>query len=190
MKETYTLPQIPKPANIYFNIEDFDYNMDSLQAIDLGGENLFPRSKVKISRKSVGLYQAIEPALLLASQIILQFPQTYAMMIARRTSKEDYVTKEDITFTTSDDTRHMIRSMNPDLNIDPDMSERSEEYAMTYLHSSQESDLVRLNSKLLTVVLSSSASILSKRMTLFSIAFLMCHQLVHILEFTSIRKNQ
>jgi hypothetical protein len=98
MGEICTLPQIPKPANLYFNIEDFDDNMASLQAIGLGGENLFPRSKVKFSRMSVGLYQAIEPALLLASRIILRFSQTYAMMIARRTSEEDYVTEEDIVF--------------------------------------------------------------------------------------------
>jgi hypothetical protein len=80
--------------------------------------------------------------------------------------------------------------MIPDLGIDPDMAERSEEYAMTYLQPSQETDLVRLNSKLLTVVLSPFASLLSRRMALFSIAFLISHEFAHILEFRSIRKKQ
>lgn len=183
-------PPIPTLIPLYFTRENFQYEFDSLKTNDIQNENLFPISKVRFCQKSPRSYNALIPAFLLASKFILEMPQTFTMVIARKATEEDYVTKDDIGPRDSSEIRKVIRSIIPNIDIDPDMFERSEEYAMTYLECSKGLDLLMLDSKLITAVLSPSISSVTKKLALFTIAFLLCHGLAHILEFRSIRKSK
>lgn len=190
MAESFVLPRVPATIPLYFTLDNFQYDFDSFSMVDLQNENLFPISKIRFSQKSSRPYKALEPAFLLASKFILELPQTFAMVIARRAAKENYVTEDDILPRDSDEIQKVIRSIIPDVDIDPDMSERSEEYAMTYLESSKGKDLLTLDSHLITAVLNPANSLMSKRLALFTIAFLLCHELAHILEFRCIRQSR
>jgi hypothetical protein len=169
-----------------FEIEDFDFDTSSLLATDIDGENLFPQATIRFAKKA-RTFQAIQPALLLASRIILHFPQNFAMFIARRSNISDYVTREDIVPTSSEAIISIIRSVIPDIDVDSDMSKRTEKYAMTYLQPSQSKDLIMLDARLIVAVMSPSFTPLCKTMALFVLAVCICHNIAHVLEFRCIR---
>ena len=159
---------------------------------DLTNENLFPISKVRFAEKSPGLYDELKPAFLLASRMILYIPQSYAMVIKRierEILKGDYVGEDDIVQRDAEDIINIIRSFIPHIDIDPDMSARSEEYAMTYLDPSQEHDLVVLDAKLIKAITDPCTTRCRKTAALFTIALLVCHEIAHILEFRSVQKG-
>ncbi len=158
----------------------------SLLAMNIDGENLFPQATIRFAKKAQ-TFQAIQPALLLASRIILHFPQNFAMFIARRSNISDYVTREDIVPTSSEAIISIIRSVIPDIDVDSDMSKRTEQYAMTYLQPSQSKDLIMLEARLIVAVMSPSFTPLCKTMALFVLAVCICHNIAHVLEFRCIR---
>ncbi|KAL9120365.1 MAG: hypothetical protein Q9187_003082 [Circinaria calcarea] len=189
MAVSYPISRSQVDVPLYFSVGDFDYENSLSTMADLGNENLFPVSRVRFA-KSTTLYNELSPAFLLASRMLLGLPQTFAMVIERKTTKQDYVEEEDVVPKQSDDIRNIIRSVIPDIDIDPDMSARPEEYAMTYLDPSKAHDLVVLDSNLVKAVRDPGTTRCRKTAALFTIAVLVCHEIAHILEFRSVRKGK
>ncbi len=186
-------PPFPTDTSPYFSPADFGYpkyESSIPTGTDLKNENLFPISKVRFASKSPSVYSKLEPALLLASRMILEMPQTFSMVIERKQSKHDYIEEDDIVPRDSQAIRSIVRSFAPEIDIDPEMSARSVEYAMTYLEPSKPHDLVLLDYNLIRAVRDIGASHRRRTVVLFTTAVLLCHEMAHILEFRSIRKGE
>ena len=190
MAGTYKLPRTPMDIPLSFSINAFDYESSVPTGTDLKNENLFPATKLRFAANSPLMYGKLEPALLLASRMLLGMPQTFSMFIERKKSESGYVEEEDIVPRDSDYIRGVIRSFIPDIDIDPDMSKRSEEYAMTYLQPIGSHDLLLLDYSLVEAIRDPWLADRRKTAALFFMAVLICHEMAHILEFRSIRGGQ
>ncbi|MCJ1241441.1 hypothetical protein MMC14_009446 [Varicellaria rhodocarpa] len=80
---------------LWFSPESFDHDIISTTH-NLSNDNLFPLSKIRFEGHSAAKYETIEPALILASRMLLSLPQTFALFINRRPRTNDYVDDEDI----------------------------------------------------------------------------------------------
>lgn len=98
--------------------------------------------------KAAIIYEAIEPALRLASRIILSYPTYYTPFITR-SENCDFVRDEDVPIAPTDTLLGLIRPVIPFIDMDEGMYERREEWAMTSLEPNEDRDVVLLDFKLL-----------------------------------------
>lgn len=129
------------------------------------------------------------PSLLLASRIILDEPQSFNVFIARR-AHQGAVEEEDVIPLGPDELINIIRSHIPDLDFDPDMAQRGEEYGMTHLLPNEPRDLMTIDYTLIKSVIDKETGAKRTTAALAYIAILLCHELAHVLEFRSIRNAQ
>lgn len=108
-----TIPQVSEQIPMSFKGSDlFDPNFDVENVWpDLTNENLFDKKKCRFSGKG-GYYEAIEPALRLASRIILSYPTHYAPFITR-SENCDFVHEEDVPVAPTDTLLNLIRPLSP-----------------------------------------------------------------------------
>lgn len=139
------------------------------------------------NRKSV--YAQIMPSLLLASRIILDEPQSFNVFIARR-AHQGTVEEDDVIPLGPDELINIISSHIPDLDFDPDMAQRGEEYGMTHLRPNEPRDLMTIDYTLIKSVIDKETGAKRTNAALAYIAILLCHELAHVLEFRSIRNSQ
>lgn len=184
-----TIPQVAEQIPMSFKVSDlFDPNFDLVNVWpDLTNENLFDKEKCRFSGKG-GFYEAIEPALRLASRIIISYPNHYAPFITRSTNCE-FVREEDVPAASPDTLLRSIRAVIPYIDIDEDMYERMDEWAMTALEPNQDRDVVLLDFKLLENCKREWVPIFQKYISWVTLALLLCHQMAHILEFRIVRKK-
>lgn len=116
----------------------------------LSNETLFPKESVMFSHRKA--YSAILRSLLLASRIILSELQTFNLFIARK-CHEGFIEHEDIIALQPDILVSKIRNYLPDIDLDPDMSDRGEEYGMTRLRPNEERDLIIVDYALIKAVM-------------------------------------
>ena len=133
-------------------------------------------------------YSAILPSLLLASRIIISEPQTFNLFIARE-CHEEFIEQEDIIALEPDILVSKIRNYLPDMDLDPDMSGRGEEYGMTLLRPNEERDLIVVDYALIKAVLDKESGGKRRTIALAYIAILICHEMAHVLEFRFIRNG-
>lgn len=157
-----------------------------LNICNLPNENLFPKERIMFSRRKAA-HSAILPSLLLASRIILSEPKTFNLFIARK-CHHGFIEEEDIIAMEPDILVSKIRNYIPDIDLDPDMSSRGEEYGITRLRPNEKRDLIIVDYALIKAVLDKGSG---KRRTtaLAYIAILICHELAYVLEFRFIRKG-
>lgn len=172
-----------------FKVSDlFDANYDLLKNWpDLTNENLFDEEKCRFSEKG-GSYEAIVPALRLASRIILSYPTHYAPFITRSESC-DFVREEDVPITPSNTLLSLIRPVIPVIDMYDGMYEKNAEWAMTSLEPTEDRDLVLLDFKLLQICKLEYLPVFQKYAAWLILALLLCHQMAHILEFRIVRKK-
>ena len=172
-----------------FKVADlFDPNLDLVNVWpNLTNENLFDKKKCRFGKKG-GFYEAIEPALRLASRIILSHPNHYAPFITRSGSS-DFVREEDVPDAPTDVLLSLIRASIPFIDIDEDMYERRDEWAMTLLDPGQDRDIVLFDFKLLENCKREWVPIFQKYISWVTLALLLCHEMAHILEFRIVRKK-
>ena len=133
------------------------------------------------------VYSALMPSFLLASRIILSKPQTFNLFVARK-CHQGFVETEDIIHLELETLISRIRECIPNVDMDPDMSARGEEYGMTQLLPNEERDLLLIDYTLIKAVLGGESG--KKRTTALAyIAILLCHELAHVLEFRCIRNG-
>lgn len=172
-----------------FGPESFKLVDGSLSDLcSLQNENLFPPERVMFSNHQ-SVYAQIMPSLLLASRIILDEPQSFNVFIARR-AHQGTVKEEDVIPLGPDELINIIRSHIPDLDFDPDMAQRGEEYGMTYLRPNEPRDLMTIDYDLIKSVIDMETGAKRTTAALTYIAILLCHELAHVLEFRSIRNGQ
>lgn len=161
---------------------------DQVQNIyNLANENLFPKERVMFSRRN-RVYSALMPSFLLASRIILSKPQTFNLFVARK-CHQGFVEQEDIIHLDPETLISKIRDYIPNIDLDPDMAARGEEYGMTQLMPSAERDLLLIDYALIKAVLDKGSGKRRTTTALAYIAILLCHELAHVLEFRFIRKG-
>lgn len=154
----------------------------------LQNENLFPPERVMFSH-SKSVYVQLMPSFLLASRIILDHPQSFNVFIARR-PHEGTVEEDDVIGLEPDELIDIIRCHIPDIDFDPDMSQRGEEYGMTHLRPNETRDLMTIDYTLINLVIDTETGSKRTIIALAYIAILLCHELAHVLEFRSIRNGQ
>lgn len=172
-----------------FKVSDlFDPNLDLVNVWpDLTNENLFDKEKCRFSAIG-GYYEAIEPALRLASRIILSHPTHYAPFITR-SENCDFVREEDVPIASTDTLLSLIRPVIPFIDMDEGMYERRDEWAMTSLEPNEDRDVVLLDFKLLRNFKAEWVPIFQKYVSWVTLALLLCHEMAHVLEFRIVRKK-
>lgn len=123
----------------------FDTNYDLLKDLpDLTNENSFDKEKFRFSRKGV-YYEAIAPALWLASRIILSYLTHYAPFITRSETcpgrRLRYYTIQYIV--------ELNKVHYPLIDMYDGIYERNAEWAVTSLEPTEDRDVVLLDFKLL-----------------------------------------
>lgn len=184
-----TIPQVSEQIPMSFKGSDlFDPNFDVENVWpDLTNENLFDKEKCRFSGKG-GYYEAIEPALRLASRIILSYPTHYAPFITR-SENCDFVHEEDVPVAPTDTLLNLIRPVIPFIDMDEGMYERRDEWAMTSLEPTEDRDVVLLDFKLLRNCKAEWVPIFQKYVSWVTLALLLCHEMAHVLEFRIVRKK-
>lgn len=185
------------PENRSLSGVSFAFGPDSFKTIvdaslsnlcNLQNENLFPPEHVLFSNRK-SLYAQILPSLLLASRIILDEPQSFNVSIARR-AHQGTVEEEDVIELRPDEYINIIRCHIPDLDFDPDIAQRGEECGMTHLRPNEPRNLMTIGYTLIKPVIDKETGTKRTSVALAYIAILLCHELVHVLEFRSIRNAQ
>ncbi len=166
----------------------FDPTLDLVNVLpNLTNENLFDKKKCRFSGKG-GYYEAIEPALRLASRIILSYPTYYAPFITR-SENCDFVRDEDVPIAPTDRLLGLIRPVIPFIDMDEGMYERRDEWAMTSLEPNEDRDVVPLDFKLLRNRKAEWVPIFQKYVSWVTLALMLCHEMAHLLEFRIVRKK-
>lgn len=125
-KALFEVPISFGPESFYTSSDDQVQNI-----CNLSNENLFPKERVMFSRRD-RVYSALMPSFLLASRIILSKPQTFNLFVARK-CHQGFVGPEDIIHMEPETLIPKIRDYIPNVDLDPDMAARGEEYGMTQL---------------------------------------------------------
>lgn len=175
-----TIPQLSKQIPMGLKWSDlFDPNFD-VENI-LTDVNLFDKEKCRFSGKDE-FYEAIEPALRLASRIILSYQIQYSPFITR-SENFDCVYKKDVPVASTDTLLNFIRPVIPFIDMDEGMYERRDEWAMTSLEPIEDRDVVLLYFKLLRNYKAKWVTIFQKYISWAILALLLCHEMAQILEF-------
>lgn len=185
----YTIPQITEKVPMSFKVSGlFDPTLDLVNILpNLKNENPFDQKKCRFSGKG-GYYEAIEPALRLASRIILSYPTYYAPFIMR-SENCDFVRDEDVPIATKGTLLSLIRPVIPFIDMDEGMYEKRGEWAMTSLELNNDRDVVLLDFKLLRNCKAEWVPIFQKYVSWATLALLLCHEMAHVLEFRIVRKK-
>lgn len=177
---------VPYPIPSCFNANDFLGPPEPNLTTDLDNDNLFPIDRVRFASRNPRSYEAIKPAFLLASLYITRYPQSFAMFISRKETNTDYVSYEDVQYRNPTEITSIIKSVIPYIDI----GDSESDYAVAYLEEHNGHDLVAIDSKLVMLAMHRLTDPLVKFLALFMIAFLLCHELAHVLEFRIIREKK
>lgn len=120
-------------------------------------------------------------------RIILSETQTFNLFIARE-CHEGFIEQEDIIALEPDIWVSKIRNYLADIDLDPHMPGRGEEYGMTRLRPNEERDLIVVGYALVKAVLEKKSGN-RRTIALAYIAILICHEIAHALGFRFIRSG-
>lgn len=120
-------------------------------------------------------------------RIILSETQTFNLFIARE-CHEGFIEQEDIIALEPDIWVSKIRNNLADIDLDPDMPGRGEEYGMTRLRPNEESDLIVVGYVLMKAVLDKKSGN-RRTIALAYIAILICHEMANAFGFRFIRSG-
>ncbi|EER27346.1 hypothetical protein CPC735_026820 [Coccidioides posadasii C735 delta SOWgp] len=170
---------------------DYPHGFCSLQI-----ENLFPRARFPMLRKETPVtdnaYTLIEPALLLASRIIIQRWESLRIFVRRQHHSpiEGWLDSGGELELSKDEVISQVKNVMPDIDFDPDMEPNSCSFAQTTLRPNVASDLIVLDYNLIRLLKDCGPRDSQKLAALFFLAVLLCHELAHVLEFQCIHEGR
>ncbi|EGC47131.1 conserved hypothetical protein [Histoplasma capsulatum var. duboisii H88] len=172
---------------IFEDYSDYPHDFCSLEI-----ENLFPRAifpmLLKKTRVADTAYTLIEPALLLASRIIIQRWESFRIFVRRqhRNPTEGWLDSDGELELSKDEVISWVKNVIPNIDFDPEMEPNSRPFAETSLRPDAASDLIVLDYNLIRLLRNPGHRDSQKLVGLFFLAVLLCHELAHILEFRCI----
>ncbi|PGG95882.1 hypothetical protein GX51_08089, partial [Blastomyces parvus] len=182
-----------------FRDEDFileDYSDYPHEFCSLQIENLFPRARFLMLCKQTPVtdrtYKLIEPALLLASRIIIQHWASLRIFVRRQhhCPTEAWLDTNEELELSKDEVICQVKNVMPDIDFDPEMEMNSCSFAQTTLRPNVTSDLIVLDYNLIRLLKDRALRDSQKLAGLFFLAVLLCHELAHVLEFRCIHEGK
>ncbi|OJD15153.1 hypothetical protein AJ78_04578 [Emergomyces pasteurianus Ep9510] len=183
-----------------FRDEDFaldDYGDCPHGFCSLEVENLFPRAKFPMLREESlvtnHVYSLLEPALLLASRMIIQRWESFQIFIKRRPNNpttEEWLDSDNELELSQNEVISRVKSVMPQIDFHPDLETNSNTFAQTTLHPEATSDSIVLDYNLIRILRDRGSKDSQRLAALFFISVLLCHELAHVLEFRCIREGR
>lgn len=189
----------PLDPPLRFSHDDFapeNYDNYPSRFCTLQNENLFPRSRCVMFRDrntpaaNKG-FEKIEPALLLASRMILYSPRAYAIFIRRRIvgSEDEWLDPESELKLPDDEVISSIKRAIPDLDFPPDLFKMAA-FAVSKFHPARKSDVISIDYDMIRLLTKNGPSDSQRVAGLFFLAALIAHELAYILEFRYMRQGR
>ncbi|KAK2809082.1 hypothetical protein FQN50_004135 [Emmonsiellopsis sp. PD_5] len=178
-----------------FAPEDYPDYPDSFCTLKV--ENLFPRAKFPMLRKESPVtdnaYSLIEPALLLASQMIIQrwkCLQIFVQRLPNDPTEDGWLDSDKELELSRQEVTNMVKSVMPEIEFHRGLEPNSDSFAQTTLRPDMPSDLIVLDYNLVRLLRDRMSRDNQRLAALFILGISLCHHLAHVLEFRYIRKGR